>query len=296
MSAPRQIFYKYTSARVAKTVLATRRLRYSSPLRFNDPFDVTQELRLNFDERGLYAALCERVAWLTEHGDATPVRHPVFGPLLRLAMDAGADARRAMASELRRQAGSPTPGQAEALKELKDRWRVLVPTFRILCLSEVNDSAPMWYHYADGYKGIVLQFSAVEDVDSVFRVARPVVYQDTPSIADANAWVSCVLHEGDARWQDLFMEYLYVKKREWSYEKEWRVPVPGRRRSDDNELFGDYGFHARELTAIYFGPRCSEQDREDLLKLLAHGLDHVEDYQMDFDTQQARLVARTIER
>jgi hypothetical protein len=91
------------------------------------------------------------------------------------------------------------------------------------------------------------------------------------------------------------MEYLYVKKREWSYEKEWRVPVPGRRRSD-NELFGDYGFHARELTAIYFGPRCAEQDREDLLKLLAHGLDHVEAYQMDFDTQQARLVARTIER
>ena len=75
-----RVFYKYTSAWVAKIVLATRCLRYSSPLLFNDPFDVTQELRLNFDERGLYAALSERVAWLMEQGDATLVRHPSSAP------------------------------------------------------------------------------------------------------------------------------------------------------------------------------------------------------------------------
>jgi hypothetical protein len=54
-----------------------------------------------------------------------------------------------------------------------------------------------------------------------------------------------MLGAGEARWQDLFIEYLYVKTGAWSYEKEWRVPVPGRRPSDDNELFGDYGFHPR---------------------------------------------------
>jgi hypothetical protein len=83
--SPRQVFYKYMTARVAKIVLATRRLRWSSPLLFNDPFDVTQELRLNFDEHGLNAALIERVASLMEHGDMSgPVKHPVFGPLFRL--------------------------------------------------------------------------------------------------------------------------------------------------------------------------------------------------------------------
>lgn len=291
-----RVFYKYTSARVAKIVLATRCLRYSSPLLFNDPFDVTQELRLNFDERGLYAALSERVAWLMEQGDATLVRHPVFGPLLRLAMAAGPDVRRAMARELREQAGSPTPGQAAALKELKDKWRSLVPTFRILCLSELNDVTSMWHHYADNYQGVVLGFSAVEQVDdSVFQMARPVVYQEAPSIAEANAWVGCLLGEGETRWQHLFLEYLYVKTPAWSNEKEWRIPVTGRR-PGDSELFGDYPFHPRELTAIYFGPKCSEQDREDVLKLLVHGLEHVEAYQMDLDTPRARLVPRPVER
>ena len=69
--------------------------------------------------------------------------------------------------------------------------------------------------------------------------------------------------------------------------------APGRR-PDDSELFGDYGFHPRELTAIYFGPHCSDEDRRDLLALLAHGLEHVQAHQMSFDTQQARLVSHPI--
>jgi hypothetical protein len=53
----RQVFYKYMTARTARIVLSTRKLRWSSPLMFNDPFDVTQELRLNFDEAKLNAVL-----------------------------------------------------------------------------------------------------------------------------------------------------------------------------------------------------------------------------------------------
>jgi hypothetical protein len=139
----------------------------------------------------------------------------------------------------------------------------------------------------------VLQFSAVDEVDSAFLVDRPVVYQDSPSIADVTAWARCILHEGDARYEDLFVEYLHVKNPEWSYEKEWRIAAPGRR-PDDDELFGDYGFNPRELTAIYFGPGCPDGDRADFLKLLAHGFEHVEAYEMLSDTRRARLVPRPV--
>lgn len=53
----RQYFYKYVSAEVAKIILARKELRWTSPLLFNDPFDVSQELRLNFDEATLNVAL-----------------------------------------------------------------------------------------------------------------------------------------------------------------------------------------------------------------------------------------------
>jgi hypothetical protein len=282
MAEQGEVFYKYTSAHVAKTVLATRRLRWSSPLLFNDPFDVTQELRLNFDDNALHRAVLERAAWLIEHGDgSTPVGHYAFGPVIRLAMRARPEVRKQMANEVRRGVREANPRQSEALKEIKDMWRAMVPTFRILCLSEVNDCGPMWHHYADKYRGVVMEFFAVKEVDSAFQMARPVLYQDAPSIADA--------------YVDLFKEYLHVKNPEWSYEREWRIAVPGRR-VDDAEHFGDYGFNARELTAIYLGPKCSPTDREDLLKLLTHGLQHVKAFQMEFDTKQARIVAHPIER
>ena len=41
----------------------------------------------------------------------------------------------------------------------------MVPTFRILCLSELHDVTPMWQHYADAYRGVVLEFEAL-----VFRL------------------------------------------------------------------------------------------------------------------------------
>jgi len=110
----------------------------------------------------------------------------------------------------------------------------------------------------------------------------------------ATEWVSCMLGEGgEKNYRDLFTEYLYVKTCAWSYEKEWRIPAPGRR-PDDSELFGDYGFHPRELTAIYVGPNCPDEDRADLLALLTHGLEHVQAHQMSFDIPQARLVSRPI--
>jgi hypothetical protein len=128
---------------------------------------------------------------------------------------------------------------------------------------------------------------------SVFLVARPVVYQDTPSIAEANAWVSCILSHDETCFQNLFIEYLHVKTCAWSYEKEWRIAVPGRR-PGDAELYGDYGFNPRELTAIYFGPKCPQKDRSDLLALLAHGLEHVQAHEMAGDAQQAKLVSRAV--
>lgn len=193
----RRFFYKYMKPEVAKTVLATRKLRWSSPLLFNDPFDITQELRLNFDDEQIFAAIKDRVVSLLEQGSfPSSVSDPSLAALFGLAMYATPDMRRAMVSGLRQSRLAPASAPDQAFKSLKDKWRNIVPTFRVLCLSEVNDVTPMWQHYADEYRGVALEFSPVDE-DSAFLSARPVVYQDTlPAIADANTWVSCALGQG----------------------------------------------------------------------------------------------------
>ena len=257
--------YKYVTAKVAKIVLATRKLRWSSPLLFNDPFDCTQELRLNFDESQLNAALTERVASLMEDGDPTDsVKHPIQAALLRVARRASPEVRRAMADELRQDEHATTPGQVQALAAVKDMWKNMVPTFRVLCLSELNDVTSMWLHYADAYKGVVLEFSAIDELDSPLLAARPVIYQDEPpAIADAQAWVSCMLGQGPLTYWDLFTEYEYVKTNAWSYEKEWRVVWHGKKKID----YEDTRFNPEELSCIYLGCRIEHKEAQDLIGL-----------------------------
>jgi hypothetical protein len=132
----------------------------------------------------------------------------------------------------------------------------------------------MWNHYADSYRGAVLQFEAVDKLDSVLLVARPVVYQaEPPAIADARAWARCMLRKDGRTYLDLFTEYQYTNTPDWAYEREWRIATF--RRSGESGKFSDWSFAPRELVGLYLGPRCSEEDQAEILALLNDGLEHV---------------------
>jgi hypothetical protein len=278
----RHYLYKYVSATTAKAILTTRTLRWSSPIRFNDPFDVTQELRLDFGAAELSAALVEEMVDLLATGDpirppARPDMSPFFEPmqaLLRWLDELGEADRQRFAETFRRNAPQPTVGQAEAIAELKERWSAIVPNLRVICFSEANDVTPMWHHYADGYRGVVLQFEAVDELDSVWLLARPVVYQaEPPAIADARTWARCMLRKDERTYQDLFTEYQYTKTPDWAYEREWRVATFAL--PEESGDFSSWPFNPRELAAVYLGPRSSEQDQADIVALLTSEFAHV---------------------
>jgi hypothetical protein len=291
----RPLFFKYTTAKVAKIIFATRRLRWSSPLLFNDPFDLTQELRLGFSEEELNAALLDRWTSILETGDVSEVKHPIVAFLLGVASRAPAETRLAMAEELRAtfKSKSPTKGQVQAMSMLKAFWKEMVPTFRIVCFSEVNDLTPMWLHYAEGYKGVVLEFKSVDEVDSPLLIARPVIYQDgPPKIATAQAWVDCMLGKPGADYWELFSQLQYIKTSAWAYEREWRVVAFAR--PGDTGFYADYPFFESELTGIYFGPQCAPEDRKDLLALRQHGLEHVRPFEAVPSIAAARFDFRPV--
>jgi hypothetical protein len=62
----RQTFTKYMSVETALAVLATRTLRWSSPLLFNDPFDVPRELSFGLTPAEIVSALKEQLADLIQ--------------------------------------------------------------------------------------------------------------------------------------------------------------------------------------------------------------------------------------
>lgn len=271
----RTCFYKYTSAEIAKIVVRNRTLRWSSPILFNDPFDITQELRLDFDTESLRKAVTDRFAALIERGKPEDTKNPAIKALLMLAGKAESSVRREMAEELRRDGSEPpTAGQANSFEALREMWRELVPYFRVLCLSEDNDTTSMWLHYCDSYRGVVLEFSAIDELDSPFLVARPVQYQDAaPKIASVDEWAKCITGESETEYTKLFEEYEFIKTSDWAYEREWRIVSMAR--PGETERYADYPFHPKELTGIYFGLRCPGQDRQEIRASLTGGLEHV---------------------
>ena len=190
-----------------------------------------------------------------------------FQPKLQLILAA---IKRGVSSELRAEllAGvrdvvasqSPT---VESMEALRAQWRVLLPEHRILCLTESPSHAAMWYHYADRYRGVVLEFRCLDDRDSAWLAARPVRYPlSKPAIYTADGWAELLCLQQQVAIESMLEAATYTKAPDWSYEAEWRLA--SFKRPGETGLFSDYRFNREELAAVYFGPMISMEDRMSL--------------------------------
>ncbi len=57
----------------------------------------------------------------------------------------------------------------------------------------------------------------------------------------------------------------YLKHEDWAYENEWRVHRPHENNDGD---YNDWSENPKVFSAIYFGCRINDKDRDDLKKIL----------------------------
>jgi len=132
----------------------------------------------------------------------------------------------------------------------------------ILSLSEIPDSFLMWWRYAAGQSGFVYEFddrhswfwAKTEENDDTHEL-RKVTYVDVPS--------SPYSAELDAH------EVLYSKRKNWEYEREWRIIRPfvesSLRIGDDAFLFD---FSPAALTGVIVGSSTTDDSIHELLGIL----------------------------
>jgi hypothetical protein len=260
----RQSFFKYMSADTALKVLKNQSLRWSSPVLFNDPFDVPRELSFGITTDQLVQASGQR---LIDLFNQPPEDTTGLTPKLRMIVDS---VKRGISDELKAEllavirefVASHQPTSA-SMDELRNLWRARLPDHRILCLTENPSHTAMWHHYADKYRGVVLEFRCVDELDSAWLAARPVTYPlEKPAIYTADGWAKIMTLQHDAAIGAVLHTATYTKSPDWSYESEWRVATF--KRPTDIGDFSDYGFNQRELGAMYFGPMISYNDRRSL--------------------------------
>jgi len=246
-------------------ILRNRTFRYSSPVLFNDPFDIQTEIKFDFSIDDFPKLVMEKIkeivlskkhvefdegnAWskaiallkekVEKYGYYEEDIKSITLPLLEIMKNLLEDTR----------------------QKYNEAWRKFLPRLRVFSVSERKDSILMWSHYADYHTGVVLKLDMLPEEDNPLCVAQPVIYSPKPPIFfTEREWIDDIIGVKEIDHQKLYWEYAYVKSDIWSYEKEWRVwdLLP----DVQSRLYSDYPVYPKELDEIYFGCRIREEDRK----------------------------------
>lgn len=253
-----EAFYKYLSPLGALAVLESGRLRWSSPLLFDDPAEFRRLPRFTptLDE-----SATQVLSMLVDHAYGESV---VDEPALTATARTHLDLLRMLAADgmdredLRSEVAFPTEGadaQLEAaLKSFVDG--LTLQTTRILCVSTAANSERLWDQYAEGGRGVVLELRHVPELSTPLLAARPVAYATELPVVGSGVEFLLYGASVDLR-RRMFDAIVNTKKSDWSYQDEWRV-VTWVKDEGDRE-FADYKFCPAELSAVVLGPHAEPE-------------------------------------
>ncbi|EML7270166.1 DUF2971 domain-containing protein [Enterobacter hormaechei] len=253
----RSSFYKYMPLSTAEIVLQNASLRWSSPLIFNDPFDVPREVIPDVNEHDISRALAKKI--LLELKNPRPDTSQLNSGIRYLLEFYKNYFPFGLPEELIKKQTelilNPPVGEGakDALTGFRNYWDNTLRDRRILCLSESPVITSMWNHYADSYKGIVLEFSCLDELDSAWLLAKPVKYTDEkPLTYTAEGMAELFFMDEEIVKNYINEDITYIKTLDWQYEKEWRVST--HKRPLQEGLYSDLTFNIHELKTIILGP------------------------------------------
>lgn len=259
--------YKYMSLATAKIVLQNCTLRWSTPRKLNDPFDVQTDLRLDLDRGQIVKGTLEKLfesfysgipldpsnklgALIQATRSEFPEMHSEqFNDRFKGPINEGYDRLLAAA-----------PGVFAEIRENMSRTK-------LLCLTEAPDNLLMWAHYAQNHSGVVLRFQAAVGVDSPWHLAKPVQYvSEVPEFMTSELLIDIGAGRTSLDPRPILDRLLYTKSAEWKYEREWRITAGDGR--DPKAEHEDCKFHPRELSGLILGTRVSEEDQVELVSAI----------------------------
>src|SRR5262245_324189 len=187
-STPPPLLFKYTSLCTARKIIETEMVRFSSPIKFNDPLDAQWNMLWQLSTPAFNRALIERM--LADEFDMARMRN---------------DNMRAWVQEERAKYHAMSAPERQqyvtAMAEDLDKDIVMPPRvsdqlnrLRVFCLASVPDSVQMWSYYADGHSGAVLAFDSAQLEHTWKLPVDQVVYADKlPEVLDPDKYPEAYL-------------------------------------------------------------------------------------------------------
>jgi hypothetical protein len=280
--------YKYISSVIWTKVLKERRLRFSPPSVFNDPFEM----------QPFYEPLSDDPA-VQEHLNVSEMKGVLEELFLEQYPSLPEEIKELVPTDfLKSYAGLISPFELQHSPALLTQLtsvisRGLYDGFNehlgVLSLSEKRDDLLMWAHYSEHHKGLVIGFDSNHEYfnqklspSDEFRHLRKVRYSITrPVIRLSTA--------------DDATDILLTKSADWRYEEEWRMLRPLRNASEtipsaDGTLHL-YSFPADCVTEIILGYRMPADAKTQIIEYVRteRNYSNVKLYVAELDKKEFRL-------
>ncbi len=255
------------SVETALRVISSRTMRWSSPLKFNDPFDHQIGFSFDFNGEQFGQKLLEEMERIVL-GGKTEFKQPTL--LSQLAMRLSSYKDR-LSKEMFINEFTPTikkiAGNLDDHKDNINKGIIEQLTHsRVLCVSECHDNVVMWSHYADLHQGVVLQLQCIDEIDNTLLAARKVEYSlELPSFPSLEIYLKHLTGEEPIDFAPLSWKIAFTKHKDWSYEKEWRVHIP-LLDEPPGDGYSMYTEDPKVFGAVYLGCRISDDDADRVIE------------------------------
>lgn len=283
-----QTFYKFAPAGTVLLVLQHSRLRWSSPSIFDDPAEFKRLPRFEptiSEASTIFSEVLVKAAQgkiPIREADLTPTSRMLL-TMTRLLINSGTDPA-TLAAKLGETAGSDEKMEAALGDFFNERY---ISTARVLCVAPAYDNEKLWISYADQFKGCVLGFRHIPDLDTPLLAARPIVYSEHPPMIGSG--VDFLLYAGTQELRRATIDAVcFTKKHHWSYQQEWRVITW--RDSEGDALYGDYKFYPDELESVTVGSAASQNTLQSVVQLLRSRYRNCRLYKLIHESGQIRRV------
>jgi hypothetical protein len=268
---------------VAEKVLVSRKLLWSAPHLFNDPFDHQVSYRFPFSDRELAERLFQAQQQIVfGHDEPIFLEKKPLGDASLLIRKRGLQG--AAQEDVLRVMKNSAEGTLGRLSEYQEKLNGTLKKFlahsRVLCVSENNSNVVMWAHYADQHRGAVFKFNCIDTLDDNLLIARKVTYsKDFPDFLPLTDWVDSWFGLKLIDYGKMAFDLAFIKHKDWEYEQEWRVHIP----LMSNEPVGDgrsfYEKSSACFGALYLGCRMQDNERNKIISLAKTKYPHMEIFQ-----------------
>jgi hypothetical protein len=273
-------FFKYCTADTLKKIIINRSVKWSSPIIFNDSFDLQTEFRFGFEVKEITQSLTDELVKMVFDDDEPTGdnNHPLFAMTMWSRSNRHKRSKEEFIKFMQPAADEGEKKGVETLKRIQAWWVDFRQKLRVYCVSEIHDDILMWAHYADCHKGAVIKHNCLIEHDRAICAAVPIDYDtDIPIIAYLDEYIKHLTGQKEIDFSNLFTKFATTKKAHWSYEKEWRCI--GNDSLNDGSLFEFVNIIPEEIEAIYFGCKMPKSEQQEIMKLTSGDFCHVKLFQ-----------------